>query len=151
MKRFAKQMAPMLSLAVLGAGAVACAGAKYEYARCVRNADNSGNCYGNMLAFRNHVHGSTFAEFGVSSDGDKVFKAGFAPSATEPAVLISCTPNVKVAAFWDRALGHDGYFNVYWDAAGTCYHLYLSYGSRYSEFRSTPPEAPRGEEHPRSR
>ncbi|MFY0567908.1 hypothetical protein ACN28E_29320 [Archangium lansingense] len=130
-KRFMKWLAPVLTLAVLGAGTVARGGARYTSAFCVRNADASGHCYGSLVAFRNHENGATSAEFSVSSDGAMLFKAEFAPTATAPVTSMSCTPNAKVAAFWDKALSHHGYFNIYWDAAGTCYHLYLANGSRY--------------------
>jgi hypothetical protein len=133
MMRFVKQLAPVLSLAVVGIGAVAEAAGATDYAHCQKSADGSGSCRGNMREFRNYTGGPSYAEFGMNSSGTKVFYASYTPAggATEH---FSCTPNATVAAVWEQAMQNIGYFYVTWDTTGACNYIWFYNGSRHFNY-----------------
>jgi hypothetical protein len=134
MNRFAKQMVPMLSVAVLGAGSLAQAGSTSESAYCYKSTDGSGYCYGNFLGFRNHAGSGTKAYFYKRVDGTRNFNAAITNPSTGLTTNYSCIPDTATSALWSRALAHSGYFYVSWDATGTCTYLSLYNGSQYSTF-----------------
>jgi hypothetical protein len=133
MTRFAKKMVPVLSVAVLGGASLAYAGQTYENAYCNKNADGSGNCYGNFRGFRYDANALTRAYFYKNDGGSKSFY-GYAPNGSNVMTAGSCTPDAAVAALWSKAMAHEGYFSIQWDTTGTCTFLYLSNSSQYSTF-----------------
>ncbi|MCY1020082.1 hypothetical protein [Pyxidicoccus sp. MSG2] len=132
MKRILKTWTPVVSLAALVAAPAALAGYKTESAYCYKNTDNSGGCYGSLLGFRNHSGSNTYAYFTQYYSGSKYFNAAYTSGTTT--TYFSCTPNAATAVQWPKAMNHQGYFTVYWDASGACYSLYLNNGSQYSNF-----------------
>jgi len=135
MMRFVKQVVPVLSLAVLGAAAVAEAGSATEFASCYKAADGSGYCYGTMQGFRNHANPNTYLSFVEDSYGRKSMSGSFPLSSpTGAASNFSCAPNAAVAAMWPRVMQHRGYIEVYWDVNGTCQAMWLMQGSHYTDF-----------------
>lgn len=135
MMRFVKQVAPMLSLAVLGAAAVAEAGSAGEFASCYKATDGSGYCYGTMRGFLNHVDPNTYLLFFEDSYGRKSMYGSYPfSSPTGMSYSFSCSPNSAVAAMWPSVMQHRGYIEVYWDINGICTSMWLMHGSNYTDF-----------------
>ena len=40
--------------------------------------------------------------------------------------------DVVTQAHWNKAMNHEGFFSIYWSAAGDCYSLFLINGSQYA-------------------
>jgi hypothetical protein len=126
-----KKLASGLALLTLRATS-AHAGASYEAAYCEKNTDGSGNCYGTMLAFRNHWSSSTYASFEDATDSLPAFRASYQFATSMPVINVYCVPTSTVRPFFSRAASHTGYFAISWNAAGECTRLTLSSGSRYA-------------------
>lgn len=134
MKKMMKMMAPVLSLAVLGASSAALAGSKQQVASCYAYADGSGRCSGNLLGFRNEINSTTYARFYEYDYGTRYFYAAYTVAGATGPSYYSCTPNAAVAAMWDQALALNTYFYITWDVNGTCDYLALTNGSQYANF-----------------
>jgi hypothetical protein len=132
MTRLMRIGVPLLSFALLFAAPAAEAGWSFENAGCTKNADGSGNCWGNFTGFRNHVSPSTHVYIQQLYYGSR----GFGYSYNNGTTTVSgwCSPNATVASLWPMLMAHRGYFNIYWDASGVCNELYLYHGSGYSDF-----------------
>jgi hypothetical protein len=134
MTRFAKKMVPVLSVAVLGGASLAYAGATSESAYCYKNTDGSGACYGTFLGFRNHAGASTQAYFFKNDGGSRSFFGAYTNTSTGVTTSGSCTPDAATSALWSKALAHQGYFSIQWNASGVCTYLYLNNSSQYANF-----------------
>jgi len=95
-------------------------------AYCAKNPDGSGWCGGTMRGFRNDPGPNTYALFALGHDGTFGFTANYGNQyfrcdfATPPA-----------PAFQSAVASGNGYFNVYWNAAGSCYWGFAYRGSGY--------------------
>lgn len=98
-------------------------------ATCTKYADGSGSCYGNFQAFRTHSDPSTYVSFVENSSGSKFFQAWWPTTG-----LVSCVPDSTVSGLWQRVMLHEGFFNISWNASGTCTSLILNNGSHHSTF-----------------
>ena len=134
MKKMMMKLAPVLSLAVLGASSVALAGSQLETTYCYANTDGSGTCYGNLLGFRNDSNAGTYARFYEYASGSKYFNAAFKVAGATGVSYYSCSPNATVAAAWDEVQSLNAYFFISWDANGTCDYLAITNGSQYANF-----------------
>lgn len=135
MMRFMKQVAPVLSLVVLGTATVAGAGSTSDYALCYKATDGSGYCYGTLRGFRNHVNPGTYLYFHDNSMGTRSMAVGFPLSSPTGTIShFGCSPNSAVAALWSKVMAHRGYIEVAWDVNGICTSMYLFNGSNYSDF-----------------
>lgn len=132
MHRFLKRGAAVCSLATLLASPAVLAGFQTESANCYKNADGSGRCHGSLLGFRNHAGANTQAYFSRASNASPFFYATLTTGATTTS--FSCTADAATGAQWSKAMNHEGFFSIYWSAAGDCYSLFLINGSQYSHF-----------------
>ena len=135
MKRLVQKMVPVLSVAVLGVAGVASAGSTSESSYCYKNTDGSGGCYGTLLGFRNSTGSSSnYARFYKNTSASRSFYAYYTSSTTTAPTSYTCTPDATVSTIWDKAIRARGYFNIQWNASGSCTYLYLANGSQYTNF-----------------
>jgi hypothetical protein len=134
MKRFMKELAPVVSLAALGFGSVASAGYTYNAHSCSRHADGSGACFGNLLSWRSSSQDTDYATLYEIDNGSRMFIARYRAPGAPSASTFSCTPDASVGAMWGDALAHRGSFYIAWNSSGTCYNLSLYNSSAYSTF-----------------
>jgi hypothetical protein len=129
MKKASKQWVGALVVVGALAPVIAEAGVQSYSAGCSKAADGSGWCMGNFQSFRTHSDPNTYASFVEHATGTRLFQAWW------PGIgLVSCVPNATVAGLWPRVMSHEGFFNVSWDATGTCTALILNNGSHHSTF-----------------
>ncbi len=127
----AKMLQGVAVLGIMGvtlAPQMADAGLKYESATCQKNADGSGSCSGNFLAFRNAVDAGTYVLFSSSASGSKAFWGSF------NGVSFSCTADATTAPLWTDAQAAKGFFSITWTSGGICNSLMLNNGSLNSNF-----------------
>jgi hypothetical protein len=113
-----------LTLTIAGS-AKAMAGAHYVAAYCSKAADGSGYCYGTFESFRNSSDPSAYIAFTQYATGTRIFQAQYAN------VYMSCTPDAPSSSIWPILMANQGYFLVYWNAAGTCNNVSTNSGSLY--------------------
>jgi hypothetical protein len=126
-----KMLQGMAVLGIMGvtlAPQMADAGLKYESGSCVKNADGSGSCSGNFLAFRNAADANTYVLFHSSASGAKMFWGSY------NGVYFSCTADATAGALWSDAQAAKGYFSISWNSSGVCTSLSLNNGSLNSNF-----------------
>ncbi len=118
----------MLGAAMLASATVDAGYVNNDGAYCTKDSTGAGYCYGNMRGFRNDPGANTYAEFTVQQDSnffwfsanynDQYFGCTFQDSSTKDAfkTLVGQT---------------NGWFNINWDANGSCYFGYAYKGSRF--------------------
>jgi hypothetical protein len=109
----------------------ASAGAQYsEYGACEPSANGSpGQCYGLPLGFRNDGYSEDFVEFGWDAAGNTAYFYGYYQNNPYSCYVPSGS---TLLANWGQAIGATRqYFNISWNAAGTCTGLYLYTMSEY--------------------
>lgn len=107
------------------------AGYTYESAYCTTNSDGSGYCQGTFLGFRNAPGAYDYAQFQNNTTPGYVPKIFYASYLGK---LYACIPDGDIAAIWPMAMATRGYFNLVWDASGTCHNLWLNNGSYTQNF-----------------
>ncbi|QSQ22798.1 hypothetical protein JY651_48200 [Pyxidicoccus parkwayensis] len=124
-----KSLSPVVALAALGIASVASAGLQTRMVSCTKNTDGSGRCYGNFIGFREDAAATTSAQFRDDLAGNRSFYArATVPGATTDTAY-TCIPDATVSSLWELALSSRGFFDVRWDANGTCTYLRLSNSS----------------------
>ncbi|WP_164016368.1 hypothetical protein [Pyxidicoccus trucidator] len=129
-----KSLSPVVALAALGIASVASAGLQTRTVSCNKNTDGSGRCYGNFIGFREDAAATSSAQFRDDLAGNRSFYArATVPGATTDTAYI-CIPDATVSSLWEKALSSRGFFDVRWDANGTCTYLRLTNGSLNTNF-----------------
>jgi hypothetical protein len=100
------------------------AGSQSSYGFCSKNADGSGNCFGDFAGFRNNADPNAFISF--ASYGS--FWASL------NSVSYACSPNSTVLSQWPVLMNSRAYFSISWDAGGTCTSLTLINTSAHATF-----------------
>ncbi len=121
-------VATALSTALSAAPAYA--GQQEQITYCNRNADGSGECQGNFLAFRSSSDPTALAYFWTWLGGSMGFVANYGGT------YYSCVPQAgtAVANHWSQLLDNRGFFYVIWNSYGICTNVYIRNASLDSDY-----------------
>jgi hypothetical protein len=128
MKRLAIGM--LFGLVTLLSATPSDAGAVYQAASCYKNADNSGNCYGNFLGFRNNANAQAQAQFYASSYSNPYFYA----ELNGTWYFCNVVPGSAVMSMWPQVMANRGTFSIAWNSAGECQSINFGNGSSFSNY-----------------
>lgn len=131
-----KRLSPKLTgglvvLAALLGATEGHAGYTHQSASCFKNADGSGECRGTFAGFRASPNPGDYAYFQYNSTPGYVTYAFY---ATYNGVFYMCAPNATLVSMWDVIQNNRGYFNISWNASGTCTNIWINNGSYTQTF-----------------
>jgi hypothetical protein len=119
-------VAATLALAAIPAQA----GSQHEWTYCTRYKGGGGYCAGTFRGYRNHADPTASVHFALASNGGYGVQVNYEGRAN----VCMVPPGSDVEKIWPLALSHSGNFQLSWNAAGECIHLYLGNGSADRDF-----------------